>query len=590
MWPSLPLVLTAAATASARVMDTLAAVPLGWEELRPASHDEPIFLRVALQHHPHRARALDQAVLDMSTPGHPNYGMHMARDELRSYTAPSDDAVAAVTDWLRDHAIQPVVDHDWISFTTTVRTANQLLGTQFAWYKHLDGLAPPALRALAYSLPDDIAAHISLVQPTTRFSSLGARRSAIFDLHPLDLGSDSRAALATDVAGSSGCTSTVTPDCLRELYNIHYKPVKPADNKVAFASFLEEYARYDDLEAFEKRLVPDAVGLNFSVELINGGLNDQSSGDDSSEANLDAQYLLAISYPIPMVEYSVGGRGPLVPTADQPTQPGSNEPYLEFMLHMASLPDSALPQTLSTSYGEEEQSVPRDYALKICDMFRDLGARGVSVIFASGDSGPGNSCMRSTDNETFFEPTFPAGCPWVTSVGGTMSLTKEKAVSFSSGGFSIYHPRPAWQKDAVEGYLTMIGDAYAPFFNRSGRGFPDVAAQATQFSVHNRGVWSSIGGTSAASPVFAGIVALLNAARKAKGEKPMGFLNPWLYNNSVAFKDITAGAGVGCLDSVEFGGEGAGWNATKGWDPVTGLGTPLFGRLLEAAAPGTANA
>jgi tripeptidyl-peptidase-1 len=278
---------------------------------------------------------------------------------------------------------------------------------------------------------------------------------------------------------------------------------------------------------------------------------------------------VAISHPIPVVEYSVGGRGPLVPSANQPNPPGTNEPYLEFLLYMAGLPDSALPQVITTSYGEEEQSVPRDYALKVCDMFKELGARGVSILFASGDSGPGNACIRTTDNATYFEPTFPAACPWVTAVGGTTSLTSERGVGFSSGGFSTYYDRP--------------------YFNRSKRAFPDVAAQSTHFAIHNRGWWVATGGTSASSPVVAGIVGLLNAARKAQGQPPMGFLNPWLYNNSAAFTDITVGSGIGCFNRGDFGGHGAGWNATAGWDPVTGLGTPLFDKLLEAAAPGTRN-
>jgi tripeptidyl-peptidase-1 len=298
---------------------------------------------------------------------------------------------------------------------------------------------------------------------------------------------------------------------------------------------------------------------------------------------------VAISHPIPVVEYSVGGRGPLVPSANQPNPPGTNEPYLEFLLYMAGLPDSALPQVITTSYGEEEQSVPRDYALKVCDMFKELGARGVSILFASGDSGPGNACIRTTDNVTYFEPTFPAACPWVTAVGGTTSLTSERGVGFSSGGFSTYYDRPVWQEDAVNKYLDTIGDTYAPYFNRSKRGFPDVAAQSTHFAIHNRGWWVATGGTSASSPVVAGIVGLLNAARKAQGQPPMGFLNPWLYNNSAAFTDITVGSGIGCFNRDDFGGHGAGWNATAGWDPVTGLGTPLFDKLLEAAAPGTPN-
>ena len=318
------------------------------------------------------------------------------------------------------------------------------------------------------------------------------------------------------------------------------------------------------------------------------------------EANLDAQYLHALSHPIPVLEYSTGGRGPLVPTANQPSPPGSNEPYLEFLLHLASLPsNAALPQTISVSYGEEEQSVPREYALKVCDMFRDLGARGVSVLFSSGDSGPGAACLSNADNSsTVFEPTFPAGCPWVTAVGGTTGgLTgkdgdKERAVTFSSGGFSIYHAQPEWQREVVGKYLTGLGEehVYEPFFNRSGRGIPDVAAQAARFIVYDKSVATLIGGTSASCPVVAGTVALLNAARKAQGQPPLGFLNPWLYANAAGFSDVVSGYGVGCVDRPEFGSRGAKWNATAGWDPVTGLGTPVFDKLLEAAAPGTKNA
>jgi len=72
-----------------------------------------------------------------------------------------------------------------------------------------------------------------------------------------------------------------------------------------------------------------------------------------------------------------------------PSQPNpdknSNEPYVEFFDHLLKLEDSKLPHTLTTSYGEDEQSVPRAYAEKVCQMIAQLGARGVSVIFASGE-------------------------------------------------------------------------------------------------------------------------------------------------------------------------------------------------------------
>ncbi|KAI1073558.1 tripeptidyl-peptidase [Whalleya microplaca] len=572
-----------ASAATAKVMHSLPFVPKGWTELRQALPEELITLRVALPQQ-HEA-ALEQAVLEISTPGHSNYGMHMSRDELRAYTAPTEKSVSSVVNWLAQSGITSVVKNDWITFTTNVETANELLSTSFAWYQYEAG-GDPKLRTLAYSIPDELAGNIDLIQPTTRFGQLGAKKSTIFDMQLLEpVKEDVDANLAASAAECN--TSRITPACLKSLYNIQYT-ASPEGNLVAFSSYLEEYARYSDLESFETQWLPEATGQNFSVELVNGGLNDQNSSDDSGEANLDVQYVLAISNPVPILEYSTAGRGPLVPTQDQPG-PSSNEPYLEFLTYLLDQDDAALPQTLSTSYGEEEQSVPEEYALKVCNMFMQLGARGVSVLFSSGDSGPGGSCVRESDNEPYFQPTFPGACPYITSVGATHNINPEQAVSFSSGGFSTYHAQPSWQSEAVNAYLESIGDTYSAYFNGSNRAFPDVAAQGALFAVVDKGRNALLSGTSASSPVFAGVIALLNAARKSQGDPPLGFLNPWLYNNSAAFTDITAGYGSGCTGNSDFR-NGARWNATAGWDPVTGLGTPDFGKLLAAAAPGVENA
>ncbi|KAI1773605.1 tripeptidyl-peptidase [Hypoxylon cercidicola] len=573
-----------ASAATAKVMDSLASVPKGWTEVRQASSDDVVTLRVGLpQQH---AIALEQAVLEISTPGHPNYGLHLSRDQVRSYTAPTEKSVSSVVDWLVQSGIKPSVNNDWITFNADVKTANDLLEAKFAWYQYEQG-GSPKLRTLSYSVPDELSANIDLIQPTTRFGQLGAKRSTIFEMQVLEPAEEDivKTNAAVDVADCN--PSRVTPACIKSLYNIQYT-ASTEGNLVAFCSYLEEYARYSDLQSFERQYLTEATGQNFTVQLVNGGLDDQTSSDDSGEANLDVQYILAASSPIPIMEYSTGGRGPLVPTTDQPG-PSTNEPYLEFLTYLLDQDDSALPQTISTSYGEEEQSVPAEYALRVCNMYMQLGARGVSVLFSSGDSGPGDSCIRESDQAPFFQPSFPAGCPYVTSVGATYNVEPEQAVSFSSGGFSSLHAQPAWQADAVNAYLESIGSTYSAYFNASNRGFPDVAAQGSRFVVIDKGRTALLSGTSASSPVFAGVVALLNAARKSQGEPPLGFLNPWLYNNSAAFFDITSGYGSGCSGNPAFR-NGARWNATAGWDPVTGLGTPDFGKLLAAAAPGVENA
>jgi len=127
----------------------------------------------------------------------------------------------------------------------------------------------------------------------------------------------------------------------------------------------------------------------------------------------------------------------------------------------------------------------------------------------------------------------------------------------------------------VEKYLHKLPTGtYNGLFNRNGRAFPDVAAQGRRFRIFHQGVAKSIGGTSASSPTFAALVALLNDARLAQGLPPLGFLNPLLYTWGISgFNDITEGNNPGCGTP--------GFNATEGWDPVTGLGTPNFGKLKD---------
>ena len=89
-----------------------------------------------------------------------------------------------------------------------------------------------------------------------------------------------------------------------------------------------------------------------------------------------------------------------------------------------------------------------------------------------------------------------------------------------------------------------------------------------------------VGGTSASSPAFAGLVSLMNEARMTAGKPALGFLNPFLYQNEDAFTDVTQGS-----NKIGRGGNTLpyGFNCSAGWDPATGLGTPLFDKLLAAA-------
>lgn len=126
------------------------------------------------------------------------------------------------------------------------------------------------------------------------------------------------------------------------------------------------------------------LGVTYSYETVNDApaqADVQNSPEDSGEANLDIQYLLATGWPVNIHTYSIAGRGYLIPDLDQPTQDDNdNEPFVDWLSHMLAQEDEDLPHTVATSYGENEQSVPERYRLKVCEMIGQLGARGVSVL------------------------------------------------------------------------------------------------------------------------------------------------------------------------------------------------------------------
>lgn len=104
------------------------------------------------------------------------------------------------------------------------------------------------------------------------------------------------------------------------------------------------------------------------------------------------------------------------------------------------------------------------------------------------------------------------------------------------------------------------------------RGFPDVAANGANYVVTIDGSLSLVYGTSASSPTFGAIITLINEQRIKAGKTAVGFINPTIYANPGAFNDIVTGGNQGCGT--------VGFTSVAGWDPVTGLGTPNYGKLL----------
>jgi len=299
----------------------------------------------------------------------------------------------------------------------------------------------------------------------------------------------------------------------------------------------------------------------FTLQTLDGGSNPQSGSEAGDEANLDTQYTVGLATDVPVVFISVG----------EDNQDGDLGGFLDIINYL--LDEDSPPQVLTTSYGDNEADIPISMADNLCNAYAQLGARGVSILFASGDGGVSGSQSGSCRT---FVPTFPSGCPYLTSVGATTGISPETAASFSSGGFSNYWGIPSYQSSAVSSYLSSLGSTNKGKFNSSGRGYPDVSTQGENFEIVVDGEFGTVDGTSCASPTFASVIALLNDELIAAGKSALGFLNPWLYSTAAsALNDVTSGDNPGCNTN--------GFPAKAGWDPVTGLGTPNYAKLKAAA-------
>ncbi|KAK5173191.1 uncharacterized protein LTR77_003313 [Saxophila tyrrhenica] len=141
-----------------------------------------------------------------------------------------------------------------------------------------------------------------------------------------------------------------------------------------------------------------------------------------------------------------------------------------------------------------------------------------------------------------------------------------------------YFKRPGYQDGAVDTYITDLKGKHSGLFNAAGRGYPDVSAQGEGVRTTQAGSTYSTTGTSASAPIFAAVIALVNDALIAKGKPPLGFLNPRLYAGGYkALTDVVGGHNGACDDGKP------GFTAVKGWDAVTGWGTPDFKKLKAAA-------
>lgn len=530
---------------------------------------------------------LESLFWQVSDPTHANYRQFMTIDEIDQLVAPPQHLQHKVAHWLRKAGVQHVeMRGDAIYAKAPLNIVGDLFRTEFMTFRHIKTGNLLVRQVGEMSIPSRLAKVVDFVAGLTEFPTqkYTLKRSPEASA-PETMVSISPQSIQTIYKTGSAKVTQNSSACVIEFEGQNYSPKDLSDFATSF-----------DVK------IP-ALTSNHIVGNNNGN-------EPQIEATLDIEYALAVAIDAEgwfwLEDYGVWLYG--------------------FANHIYSTPTAPLVNSISYGWDEEAQCQNgiggsecrrlgvdnAKYVQRVNVEFQKVGIRGITLICASGDSGA-NGRTDGFCSEDHLNPVFPAASPYITSVGATQisaasgranlpnppsgcsgracaSAGTEECVSFSQahfasgGGFSDIAPTPTYQKAAVAAYLNS-GVALPPtsYFNVKGRGFPDVSAFGSQVLIMTRGSIEPVGGTSAASPIFAGVVALLNDHVVSKTGKPLGFVSPLLYKmaaeHPATFTDVTVGDNIctesGCHSSCK------GFKAAKGWDPVSGLGTPVYPEMLQ---------
>ncbi len=237
-------------------------------------------------------------------------------------------------------------------------------------------------------------------------------------------------------------------------------------------------------------------------------------------------------------------------------------------------------QVITTSWGLCESKAGATEIQSEATLFQEAATQGQTVLAAAGDSGA-NDCVSGTGSGVAAVDD-PASQPYVTGVGGTSlpsylspgsePVWNETGVGAGGGGVSIKWAQPSYQTSRVLAQSAIHCGA-----STTCREVPDVSADAdpeTGYAMYIGGHWSGYGGTSAAAPTWAALVALADASSYCAGHA-VGFANPLLYGLSASdFLDVTVGNnGFAHV---------TGYSAGAGYDMASGLGAPNGAALVPA--------
>jgi kumamolisin len=521
----------------------------------PSAKDE---LRIAVLLHAKDPRALEEAVRAVSDPRSAEYGRFKTADDVRRLVAPGYQDLDAVLAWLHDAGLSPEPP---AGARTVVHARGTLDAISRAFDVPFGAYALPAVRGTRVAAernPTIPAALAPIVRGVAGLNELPAARLFPPLLAPRRSKAPSRA--PGDARGPAG---GYAPEAIRAAYGA---PARGgAGERVGILEFGGGFTPAD-FDAYAREF--GLSGPPVEEVSVSGAKNDYRgrTGDADVEVALDMDWVRAVAPDAALSMYWV---------------PNVDRGWVDFLAAVIDAPEAQRPTVVSISWGmtEDGLSTSRRYD-QTRQLFMQAALLGITFVCASGDAGAADELPDAPGFDRQRHVDFPSVVPEVTSVGGTKLLSQSAGFvertwndgdgrGATGGGFSHFVRVPDWQKKALGRRVV------------TGRGIPDVAAVASPdpgLSIRVRNAWTAAGGTSVAAPIWAAFLAQANAARTAASRPRLGAANAVLYALGAAagspFNDVTEG-GNGYA-GVE------GYEAGKGWDPVTGLGSVNVGRFVRA--------
>jgi uncharacterized protein (TIGR03437 family) len=515
---------------------------------------------------------LDQLLRDLQDPFSRNFRKWLTPEQYADRFGASPEDLNKISFWLESQGLEIITKargRRWIAFNATAGQIQSAFHTEIRHYQ-IDGELHFA-NATAPQIPEALREMVLMVD-------------GLNDFHPRHM-TLRKIPMPTDMAAEHPATTAssgahqLAPGDVWVIYDtlpLLTKGITGAGQKIAIID--RSNVLLSDISLFRSTFGLPAT--NIQTVLV-PGTTDPGITSDNAETNLDLDWAGSIA-PNAQLLYVFA---PSVWTA------------------VGYAVDQALAPVITFSYYSCEQGQSGSVAGSVQALAQQANAQGITWLACSGDAGA-EGC--DSNNYTSVAGTHGVsisiytGVPEITGVGGTtfnegsgrywgayngnpnsptaLSYIPETSWQGSGGGYSTIYPKPDWQ-------IGVPDTATGPW-----RGAPDVAFSSDPnhdgYLIYDNGKQEPIGGTSIATPVFAGMVALLN---QYLGTNGLGNINPNLYrlaqNNPNVFHDVTTGNNFHyCQSGTPNCGAGShpsvGYTAEPGWDAVTGLGSVDAANLL----------